>query len=67
MLACDDRHEALRQRVEHWSKRLHVPTPRVRVRDMTRKWGSCSTSGDDIAGHRHKVGRCEIYLTNISC
>ena len=24
---------------------LHVPTPRVRVRDMTRKWGSCSTSG----------------------
>ena len=45
MPARDDRHEALRQRVEHWSKRLHVPAPRVRVRDMTRKWGSCSTSG----------------------
>ena len=45
MPACDDRHEGLRQRVEHWSERLHVPAPRVRVRGMTRKWGSCSTSG----------------------
>ncbi len=35
----------LRRRVEHWSERLHVPTPRVRIRDMTRKWGSCSTAG----------------------
>ena len=40
-----DGDEALRRRVEHWSERLHVPTPRVRVRDMTRKWGSCSTAG----------------------
>ncbi len=45
MPARDDRHEALRQRVECWLERLHVPVPRVRVRDMTRKWGSCSTSG----------------------
>lgn len=45
MPTCDDRHEALRQRVEHWSERLHVPAPRVRVRAMTRKWGSCSISG----------------------
>ena len=45
MPASDNRHEGLRQRVEHWSKRLHVPAPRVRVRDMTRKWGSCSTVG----------------------
>ena len=35
----------LRQRVEFWAERLHVPTPRVRVRVMTRKWGSCSTAG----------------------
>ena len=41
----DDRHEGLRQRVEHWAERLRVGTPKVRVRDMTRKWGSCSTSG----------------------
>ena len=41
----DDRREALRQRVEQWSERLRVPAPRVRVRDMTRKWGSCSTAG----------------------
>ncbi len=45
MPACDDRHEDLRKRVEHWSERLHVCAPRVRVRDMTRKWGACSTSG----------------------
>ena len=37
--------DALRHRVEYWSERLRVPTPRVRVRDMTRKWGSCSTAG----------------------
>ena len=45
MPTSDDRHEALRQLVEHWAERLHVPAPRVRVRDMTRKWGSCSTAG----------------------
>ena len=45
MSTSDDRHEALRQRVMYWSERLRVPAPRVRVRDMTRKWGSCSTAG----------------------
>ena len=41
----DERYTGLRQRVEYWSERLHVLAPRVHVRDMTRKWGSCSTSG----------------------
>ena len=41
----DNRSIYLRQRVKHWSERLRVPAPRVRVRDMTRKWGSCSTAG----------------------
>ena len=41
----DDRSGGLRRRVEYWAERLRVPTPRVRVRDMTRKWGSCSTAG----------------------
>ena len=41
----DDRSEGLRRRVEYWAERLHVPAPRVRVRDMSRKWGSCSTAG----------------------
>ena len=45
MPASDPGHGALRQRVQQWSKRLHVRAPRVRVRDMTRKWGSCSTAG----------------------
>ena len=45
MPTSDDRYDALRQRVEQWSERLHVPASRVRVRDMTRKWGSCSTAG----------------------
>ena len=45
MAISDDRYAALRQRVEQWSERLRVPAPRVRVRDMTRKWGSCSTTG----------------------
>ena len=41
----NDRSKDLRQRVTYWSERLHVAAPRVRVRDMTRKWGSCSTAG----------------------
>lgn len=40
-----DDHWDLRRRVAYWSERLHVPTPSVRIRKMTRKWGSCSTSG----------------------
>ena len=41
----EDRHVNLRQQVAFWAERLHVPTPSVRVREMTRKWGSCSTAG----------------------
>ena len=40
-----DRHEGLRRRVESWARRLNVRTRMVRVQRMTRKWGSCSTSG----------------------
>ena len=32
-------------RVEHWADRLKVRPRFVRVQRMTRKWGSCSTSG----------------------
>ena len=45
MPTSDARYEDLRERVAQWSKRLNVPAPRVRVRDMTRKWGSCSMVG----------------------
>ena len=31
--------------VDAWSRRLKVRPRLVRVRRMTRKWGSCSTSG----------------------
>lgn len=41
----DDSSAELRQRVEYWAERLHVPELRVRVRNMTRKWGSCSPAG----------------------
>ena len=37
--------EDMHQRVTYWAELLHVPAPRVRIRKMTRKWGSCSTSG----------------------
>ncbi len=35
----------LHARVEHWSRRLKAQPRFVRVQHMTRKWGSCSTSG----------------------
>ena len=40
----DDRAD-LRRRVDAWSRHLKVRPRLVRVRPMTRKWGSCSTSG----------------------
>lgn len=33
------------QRVAFWAKRLRVQPRQVRLRHMTRKWGSCSTKG----------------------
>ena len=46
----------IRERVEFWARRLNVRPRRVCVRRMTRKWGSCSTSGvltlaADLADH----------------
>jgi predicted metal-dependent hydrolase len=38
-------HQLLRRRVDRWAARLKV-TPRVvRIQEMTKKWGSCSTAG----------------------
>ena len=45
MRRSDERREALYERVEWWANRLNIQPPRVRVQRMTRKWGSCSTSG----------------------
>ncbi len=45
MLTPDGSNSGLRQRVVYWSERLNVIPRRVRVRNMTRKWGSCSTAG----------------------
>ena len=41
----DERREAIRERVEGWARRLNVQPRLIRVQRMTRKWGSCSTSG----------------------
>ena len=40
-----NRHAALRRRVDDWAGRLNVRPREVRIRRMTRKWGSCSTGG----------------------
>ena len=41
----EDRRRKLRSRVDYWAQRLGVHPRVVRVQRMTRKWGSCSTSG----------------------
>ena len=41
----NDQRKAIRGRVEYWAQRLNVRPRLVRVQRMTRKWGSCSTSG----------------------
>jgi glucose-1-phosphate thymidylyltransferase len=45
MAARSNRREILCRRVEYWSERLKVAPRIVRIQRMTRKWGSCSTSG----------------------
>lgn len=45
MAAIDPRRAALTRRVDFWAARLRVRPRVVRVRRMTRKWGSCSTAG----------------------
>ncbi len=45
MQARDERREIIDDRVEYWARRLNARPRLVRVRRMTRKWGSCSTSG----------------------
>ena len=41
----DNQRQIIRGRVEYWAQRLSVRPRQVRVQRMTRKWGSCSTSG----------------------
>ena len=41
----NDQRKVIRGRVEYWAQRLNVRPRRVRIQPMTRKWGSCSTSG----------------------
>ena len=53
----DERRAVIHRRVADWTRRLNVRPRLVRVRSMTRKWGSCSTSGvvtlaDDLADQR---------------
>ena len=45
MQARDDGRDRLRQRVQYWSQRLKAEARIIRVQRMTRKWGSCSTTG----------------------
>ncbi len=45
MEACLTPAMRLKRRVDAWTVRLRVMPRHVRVQRMTRKWGSCSTSG----------------------
>jgi hypothetical protein len=45
MRARDGGRAQLCDRVRYWSQRLKVEARIIRVQRMTRKWGSCSTTG----------------------
>jgi predicted metal-dependent hydrolase len=38
-------HEELKQEVQQWSKKIRVKPIEVHVREMKRKWASCSSKG----------------------
>ena len=40
-----ERRRTIRKRVDFWAQRLAVRPRLVRIQKMTRKWGSCSTTG----------------------
>ena len=41
----DDAREVLAQRIHDWAARLDVRVRAVTIRNMRRKWASCSTAG----------------------
>ncbi len=41
----NDQRQIIRGRVDYWAQCLNVRPRLIRVQRMTRKWGSCSTSG----------------------
>jgi predicted metal-dependent hydrolase len=41
----DNGRAQLRDKVLYWSERLKVEARIIRIQRMTRKWGSCSTTG----------------------
>ena len=41
----EERRRIIRNRVNYWAQRLGIRPRLVRVQQMTRKWGSCSTTG----------------------
>lgn len=41
----DVQHDALRRKARDWALRLKVEPRIIRVQHMSRKWGSCSTTG----------------------
>ena len=41
----EERRRTIRKRVDFWAQRLAVRPRLVRIQKMTRKWGSCSTTG----------------------
>ena len=45
MIRSDTRQAILRRRAADWARRLKVRPREVRIRPMTRTWGSCSTLG----------------------
>lgn len=45
MTATEDGKQVLRSKAFDWAARLGVEPKIMRVQRMTRKWGSCSTSG----------------------
>ena len=45
MRKIDERRTVLCDRVDAWALRLTVRTPKIRIQQMSRKWGSCSISG----------------------
>jgi predicted metal-dependent hydrolase len=59
MQSLENRRAQVRHRVDYWSERLKAAPRIVRIRRMTRKWGSCSTNGvitlaDDLASEERE-------------
>lgn len=57
-------HEELKQEVSQWSTKIGVKPLQIHVRDMKRKWASCSSRGR-LTFNKSIMGESKLFLKEV--